>query len=177
MLGCHALHDRELGRVGGGLEQGGRLDPAGQLRVEHLVAERAEVGGRVDAAEEVGVAEPAAVEERGLVHELGAGPQGGLGVGRGPAQAGERAVVAGDLDHLSALAPEPVEVGVLVLDAARAHHLELGVVPLGPGHQPSGRGQLELGEVLAREVAGEVARAQDDLAVDQLHEPEYGQGV
>lgn len=60
----------DVAGVRAGLEDGGGLDPAGQLGVAHLVAPGPPDARRVDPEEEVGMAPPAAVEERGLVDHL-----------------------------------------------------------------------------------------------------------
>ena len=75
--------------------------------------------------------------------------------------------------------PEPAATGLrpaelrdldlLVPTCARAHQTELGIDPLGPDPQALGRRQLELGEVVAREVAHEIRGTEDHPPVELLH--------
>ncbi len=67
-----ALDGRDLVRVPGELEHGGRLRAPRKLGVVGLVAPRAEVGRLVDPHDEVGAAAPAVPRERRLVDHLGA---------------------------------------------------------------------------------------------------------
>ncbi len=63
----HALEQLEAGGIRRHLEQGGDLEPAGELGVGDVVAPGAEVARLVDAQQEVGEPHPVAVEERRLV--------------------------------------------------------------------------------------------------------------
>ena len=59
-----------------------------------------------------------------------------------------------------------------MLEAAPADDVELGVVAHRALDQPGQRRALELGQVLAGEVADEVRGRVDGLAVDAIHAPE-----
>jgi hypothetical protein len=55
-----------------------------------------------------------------------------------------------------------------MLETALADHVELRIRPVGPLRQPRQRRALELGEVLAGQIADEVRSREDRLAVDEL---------
>src|SRR5918999_4256312 len=93
-------------RVEAQLEDGGRLGPAGELRVPHLVTEVSESARPITSAQEVGVATPAPVEQHGLVDDLAPLPHGFLRLPRGLCEALEGAVQVGDLDHVQAFSLE-----------------------------------------------------------------------
>ncbi len=166
-----ALEALDLLGVRAHLEEGGGLHPAGELGVGDLVGPGAEVRARaLDLQEEVGVAAPAAVEERGLVDDVGTGPHGGEGLGLGGGERGDGVAGHGDLDDGPALGDQPFDVLGLVLAAAARQHVEHGVVTLRAVALAAGGGQLELGEVLARGEAGEVARAERERSViEKVH--------
>ena len=106
---------------------------AGELGVGDFVAEGAEgagVLGRLDAEEEVRVAAPAAVEEGGLVDDVVAAADGLFGFGGGAAELGEAVfvrAVEGDLRDAAAARLKLGEVALLVLEAAGADDVELGI--------------------------------------------------
>ena len=116
------------------------------------------------------MAAPAAVEERGLVDHVGAGPHRGEGLGLGGGELGDGVAGHGDLDDGLALGDQPFDVLGLVLLTAGGEHVEHGVVALGAVAFAAGGRQLELGEVLARGEAGEVARAERERSiVEKVH--------
>ena len=115
---------------------------------------------------------PGAVEERGLVDDVGAGGHRGDRLVGGRPQLVAAVLdgpVEGDLDDRP---PGGLEVGAvarLVVEAAMADDVELGVVAHRPMDEPGERGALELGQVLAGEVADEIGGGVDGPAVDRLH--------
>ena len=56
-----------------------------------------------------------------------------------------------------------------MLEAAAADDVELAVLTDRPVDEAGQRRPLERGEVLAGEIANEIGRGEDGLAVDQLH--------
>ena len=56
-----------------------------------------------------------------------------------------------------------------MLEAAAPDHVELAVLASRPVDKVLQRRPLERGEVLAGEIANEIGRGEDGLAVDQLH--------
>ena len=72
-----ALERREQLRVERHLDEGGRLRPPGQLRVDHVVGVRPRAAGRPAADQEVRMAQPRAVEKGPLVDDVVTVGQGG----------------------------------------------------------------------------------------------------
>src|SRR5918992_429600 len=174
LLWGDALDAFELLDIRADLKHRAGLDVAGQLRVGDLVVVRPPdrwTLRRWDAQQEVGVAEPAAVEERRLEDDVGAFAHRGDGVlGLAPDLiAPLRFVVAGDLDDMAAFVTELGEGARLVLEPPAADDVELWIAPLRAVDEPGQRRALERGEVLAGQVADEIGRGEDGLAVDQLH--------
>src|SRR5205807_5239780 len=84
-------------------------------------------------------------------------------------EAGERVPTAGDLDHRPALGAERLEVVLLMLTAAAAEDLELGVVTDRRLEETLRDRAVELGQVLAGEEAGEIGGAEDEGPIDEVH--------
>jgi len=168
------LEARQPRRVEADLDEGAALDRASQLRVDDLVAPRAEGrAGSIYPDEEVGVAEPTTVEEGRLVDRPDAGPHRRHDLRFGGTEGSRRTAFGPrELDDRPALGPQPLEEASFVLVSVLAEDLELGVVAI-PGPLPeTGEGaELEAGEVVAGEPTGEVGGRDDDLAVDPLHGP------
>ncbi len=116
------------------------------------------------------MAAPVVVEEGGLVDDVGAGLHGDEGLGLGVGERGDGVVGVLDLDDVQAFVAVAGELLLLVLAAAAGEDVEHGVVLLGALTFAAEDRELELGEVLARGVAGEVARAQRERAVvEKVH--------
>ena len=154
---------RELLVVEAELEDVGRLRVPRELRVERLVAPRAERRRRLDAQQEVGDPAPAAVDEDALVDDVGAAAERLLG--RGDALV---PVAVGDLDrNVPAFGAELLEVGALVLLALALDQLGLRVATfraVGVSLAAARRRQ-----VLAREEAAQVGRREQQRSVATLH--------
>ena len=168
--GREALDRRDPLAVEAELEDVGGLRVPRELRVERLVAPRAEVGGRVDAEEEVGDAAPAVADERRLVDDLDAGAHRLLGLARAALPVDG---LAGEIDDLPALVPQPLEVGLLVLVALAED--QLGLVVLERRRDELAARDLERKgrEVLAGEVGRHVGRRQRERSVAELHRVKY----
>jgi hypothetical protein len=92
-----------------------RLCAARELRVDDLVAPRAEIGRRVHPLDEVREPAPAVAEEDALVDDVGAGAERTLGLARGALEVpGLVRVAALDRDDLATLFAEALEVRELV---------------------------------------------------------------
>ena len=118
------------------------------------------------------MAAPGAVEEGRLVDDVRAGGHRLDRRGRRGAQLVAAVLdraVRRDLDRRAAGRGEVGEVALLVLEAALADDVELGVVAHGPLHEPGLGGALERGQVLAGEVGDEVRGGIDRAAIDAVH--------
>ena len=161
-------------RVEAELEDVGGLRVPGELRVERLVAERAEVGGRVRLLEEVRDAPPALPDKRRLVDDVDAGAHRLLGLAGGalPVEVGLEL----DFDDVVSLGLEALEVGLLVLAALAEDQLGLVVLERRGDELAVGDLQREGREVLAGEVGRHVGRRQRQAAVGQVHGLKYQRG-
>ncbi len=74
-----------------------------------------------------------------------------------------------DLDHSLALRAEVRQEPLLVLEPTPADHVQLTVFAVRPRHEVRHGGALELGQVLARQVADQVRGPVDGSSVDRLH--------
>ena len=174
-LGPDALDPLELVDVRADLEDGARLDVAGELRVGDLVVVRPPARRLVRVVhpeQEVGVAAQRAIEECRLVDHVGASRHRVDGLRGGGAEllaaVGDRAVLL-DLDDVAAGRAQLREEARLVLEAPSADDVELRVVAHRPLDEPGQSRALELGQVLAGEVGDEVRGRIDRPAVDAIH--------
>ena len=151
-LRLHALDVGQEVGVEGDLKDGACLGFSRQLRVDDLVRPVGQVTRCVDPAEEVRLPEPGLTEQRALVDHVWARAHGVSGLGRelAPVVGCLSAGIVLELDDREALGLQSLEVGLLVLEAAREESLERGVVVLGClGLEAEGREVVEQGEVVA----------------------------
>ncbi len=144
------LDPRELLGVEAELKHVLRLGFAGELSVDDLVATA--VGQAFD---EVGEPTPGAVGECRLVDDVDSSADGLLGFEGGPAPV---AVIEVDRDNAAVLCLEPTQVGSLVVDPLAPDELSVRVVPERLGELLESYGELERGEMLARQERVEVGR-------------------
>ncbi len=177
-----ALDPLQLVDVRADLEDGARLDVAGELRVGHLVVVRPPDRRPclvVDTQQEVGVAAPRPVEERRLVDDVGARGHRVDRLGGGGTEL-VAAILDGaielDRDGLATGGGEVGEIALFVLEPALADDVELGVVAHGAPHEAGERRALELGQVLAGEVRDEVGGGVDRSPIDRLHASSVARG-
>ena len=174
-LRADALDPFELVDVRADLQDRARLDVAGELGVGDLVVVRAPDRRPirvVDPQQEVGVAAPRPVEERRLVDDVGAGGHRGDRFGGRGSQSVALILdrpVRFDLDRRASRRLQVGEVALLVLEAALADDVELGIVAHRPLDEVGQGGPLELGEVLAGQIGDQVRRGEDGSPIDQLH--------
>src|SRR5215471_6747862 len=139
----------------------------GQLRVENLIAPRAQARRPVDALQEVGHSTPAAGGEDSLIdviHALANGFQRPLGAALEVTQP-----VPADFDHAVTGVTNRSEKGLLMLFALPAQELRIGVLVAWAPAFLQCDGQLELRQMLAGQKAAEVGRGEEELAVQPLH--------
>ena len=118
------------------------------------------------------MAAPAAVEEGRLEDDVRAGLHRSHGLGVGLPQLGGRLRgTTGHLDDRPSSGPELVDVVALVIEAATADQVELGIIAERFLDRAGGAQQLERDEVVALEEADEIRGADDQRPVDQLHGP------
>ena len=176
-LGTDILDPLELVDVRADLEDGARLDVAGELRIGDLVVVRAPARrplGRVHPQQEVGMPAEGAVEEGRLIDHVGAGGHrldGHGGRGTESLAAIRRRPVGRDLDHVAARRAQIGEEPRLMLEAAATDDVELRVGAHRPTDEAGQRRALELGQMLTGEIGDEVRGRIDRPAVDTIHAP------
>ncbi len=175
-LRSYPLDPLQLIDIRADLKHGAGLDVPGELGVRDLVVVVAPHGWAVrtiDPEQEVGVAAPGAVEERRLIDDVRTGGHGVDGLGGGRAESSavvlDRAVEL-DASDGSSVRLELAQVALLVLEAALADHIELGIGAHRPLHQARHRRALELREVLTGEIGDQVRGGVDGSSVDRLHD-------
>ena len=136
------------------LKDGSRLRLRRQLGVHHLVVVLPEIAFPRHPEQHVGAAVPAAVLEPGLGDGLGATGQGLAGRFEIPG--------FGQLQHPQPLVGEMVQVGALVLHPLLLQHLDPGIVPAGLLQFPLCPAKIELCQMAAGEVIGEVGGGQPE---------------
>jgi hypothetical protein len=159
--GQHALHRFEEDGVGAELEDRAGAGRARELRVERLVGVCTEAARRRDAKEDVGAAGDAIVLERGLddhVRATAHGIEGGGGV-----------VPVPEVDEGAALGGERLDEAPLVGFAAVAEGFEARVGSKRDGQCAFGAGAVELRQVAAGEVVGDVGGAEQKCGVVEVH--------
>ena len=113
---------------------------------------------------------PAPVEERGLVDDVGAGRHCFLGGRLGLAQRCGVTLGVLDLDDLTALVAQALQVAPFVLEPPREQHLEHLVRALLRAHQLAARHrEIEVRQMAAGEVLREVGGADEERAVGLVH--------
>ncbi len=168
-LGVSPLKAGQELRIQTGLQQSGGLRAPSQFGVDDLVGMVAQPAGPIRLLQEVGISKPTAVEQGGLIddvracsHRLERSPMGfKVGVaGCGGGGHGH--------DRLTLVAVAG-KLTLLVLGAEACDQLELRIAALRPlDFAPSSR-HLLLRQMRAFEEAGEVARAENDVNVNQMH--------
>ena len=163
-----ALERRQQLPVERHLDEGRRLRPPSQLRVDHVVGVWPDAAGRAAADQEVRMAQPRAVEKGPLVDDVVAVGQGGhrrpLGLfERRPAER-RRPFQLGHPD------PGRLEVGqvrrlVLVAVAGRE-----GTGSAWLGQDAGRRVPVQRQEVVTREVAAEIRGAEDERPIEEQHD-------
>ena len=152
------------------LQQSGGLDPTGQLRIDGLVAPRAEPALAFYANEEVGMASPAPIEERCLVDDVDPRAHGFARSSVALSELLERSSrLRREANDALPFRFEAFEVPALVLPSLLLKKVEDGVTDEGSLPLPSGGPELEVGQMLASEVGDEVRGAENELAVQDLH--------
>ena len=167
--GLHDMHELRLGplQLGHGLGVHAQLEDRpspglqGQLGVDHLVPEVAEVARPGHLDEEVREAREQPVRERRLEDDVGAS----LHELEDPAFGR----LAPDLDHGAPLRPQVSRKGLLVGDAPLLQHLEDEVRPDGRLEAPLRGRAIELREVRAAEMLREVRGREPELSLLNSH--------
>lgn len=123
---------------------------ASELRIDHLVAKRAQAARPLDPHQEVGAADPSAVEQDSLVDDVRACPQGGLGraCSRDPPLLAGPRLHGNDHDFASSRAVT-IEHALLVLDAALLQEPAFELVLRGALESPLRHRDVEHGLVSA----------------------------
>ena len=170
-LGQAALDAGDLLRVEGQLEHRGRLRGARELGVPDLVAPGAEAGRLVDADQEVGPPAPAVAGERGLVDDVGPGAHRLLGGRARPAANPPSSNVI--VDDVAAVAVQLREERRLVLVALPGDEIGELVTAVRAAALAARRLELKSGQIWAGEVGREVGRREPEVAIAELHGPEY----
>ncbi len=169
----HALRPSPLDgleqvRVEADLEHRASLGLAGELRVPDLVRPGAETARARHAAQHVRPAEPAPVEERRLHDHV-----------RPLAHGGERPLEPDVLVEIISRSRDaqalPLEVAQecsLVLVPALAQDRDVGTVKVGRASLPAGHGQVEMAQMVAGEMIGQIGGAEPQSAACLPHCPE-----
>ena len=154
-VGPPALQLAQHPRVEAELKEGSRFRMRRQLGVHYLVVVLPEAAAARHPQQHVGAAVPAAVLQPGLGDGVG-------GRSQGLASGFEILVSLRQFQHLQPLGGEVVQVGALVLHPLLLQHLDAGVVPVGFLQLTPGAAEIELRQVPAGEVVGEVGGGQPE---------------
>ncbi len=169
VLGRDALQRRQPLGVGGHLKQRRHLHAPREFGVGYVVGP-CPAPGPFAAQQEVGVPAPAPVEERGLVDDVGAGRHCFLGGRLGLAQRCGVTLGVRDLDDLTALVAQALQVALFVLEPPREQQLEHLVRALLRARQlPARHREIEVRQMAAGEVLREVGGADEERAVGLVH--------
>ena len=158
--GSDALDFLEQMRIDAKLQDRRRTGIAGEFRVVDLVGPVAETAGRRYLQQEVPAPRPFVVRKGCLVNDVHASAH----LGDGRPNVAPRSVYDG-----AALAPQPVEIGLLVLHAPLAQVFEHRAVSEWRPGRPPGGCQIENGKVSARQEVAEVGRGQAEAVGCLVH--------
>ncbi len=165
------LQRRKPLRVRRHLQQGGHLESTRELGVGDVVRPGPAPRAVVALHQEVGVATPLPIEEGALVDDVDAGLHQPDGLGLGCLQGRAAVPVQRDLDDLDATVHQRLLVRRLVLEAAPEEDLQLLALLRRLRAHAARDLHVEAGEVVAGQALRQVGRADDEVVVEELHEP------
>ena len=167
----YALHLLEQVRVQDHLQQGASLGRACELGIDDFVRPGAERARCFNAQQEVRPAAPGRVEQCALIHDVDAGFHSCDGLLMQSRPFLHALVLRNIYDLGNGLAgdAEVLEIGLLVLEAALAEHVERGVVEIGRVGAALCCPAAQQCELRAAEKVAEIGRKEDQAAFTRVH--------